>query len=316
MPNTVDLILNALTGIRGQILGYHQSRSQVFVFLTTTAVVAVTVAFSNSDKEWAPWFVLIAPNVLLVAELSMIIFFRQLLDWAQRWERELLRELETRSKTDATSVPPPAIDSAIYYSRHLKVPLMAPDEKGQIGKVPTPYKGDLPQSPLWFVVIGYALFSIGWFIFHIPSNKDKSVQINEATIVSVGDRSTQGWNMKLVMVSCPFAKGSYDDPGTMCEETVPKRPVSKLTCDDFKTGLLLVVGGVDRTRLTAAGAISLESNIQLAHQRALTIQRQLEGMRRNCPESRTVIVAVPRGPEMIGIDDADRTVRVYKAPAD
>jgi hypothetical protein len=313
MAGTIDLIQNALNGLRQQISGYHQARTQAIVFLGGLAIGAVALALS-SHKEWASVFAVTA-NIFFAASLYLAVFFRQMLDWAQAHERALLGELKVALAAQnlplsgSASVRP---GSSIFYADTLA----ARTFDGKL--VRKRLLHDPPQNGLLAFAVACALATACWWIAGRPTRAQEpatGIKVEEALIVNGGGAVATGENLKEILITCPFALGSAEEPKVACLHagTTAKYAVPELDCRDLNAKALLIVGGVDRVPLTPKGTKEFESNIQLAHARALTIKRSIEDRLRACPADHPIVVAIPRGPELAGLDALDRTVRVIAA---
>src|SRR5689334_6052115 len=113
---TVDIILHALTGIRAQIIAYHQMRTQSTVFISGLGVAVTGLTLAQGGTKWV-WVALIGPIIFIGVALFLSIYFRRLLDVCQSVESSLLKELK-----DAIADPskPLAVGSAVYYDKAIQ----------------------------------------------------------------------------------------------------------------------------------------------------------------------------------------------------
>lgn len=166
---TTDLIQHALTGIRAQIIAYHQMRVQAIVFNSGLGVAAAGFTLSHrNEAEWA-LVALIGPNVFLLVALYLARYFRQLLDCCQAIETDLNDELrlalnisEASAPSSVTSEPAGGItlktNSAVFYREALqKVQRIDGSE------IPKKLWHDAPQKALITYILGYLLFWVIWF---------------------------------------------------------------------------------------------------------------------------------------------------------
>lgn len=170
MPaSTTDLILHALTGIRGQIIAYHQMRAQAIVFNSGLGVAAAGFTLSRHNEPAWVLVALIGPNIFLIVALYLARYFRQLLDCCQAIETDLHDELRKALEITEASAPSGVTseslgeatlkpNSAVFYREALQKVTRIDGSK-----IPRKLWHDAPQKALITYILAYLLFWMIWF---------------------------------------------------------------------------------------------------------------------------------------------------------
>ena len=151
---TTEIILHALTGIRAQMVAYHQMRAQSTVFISGLGVAVTGLTLAQAGTKWV-WVALVGPVTFLGLALYLSAYFRQLLDICQSVESSLLEELK---RATADTSKPLDDNSAVYYDKSIQ---KMTDIAGK--KIRMKLWHDPTQHVLIIYIVVYLIFWVIWY---------------------------------------------------------------------------------------------------------------------------------------------------------